>query len=141
MSVPDIKIALDSQGFEIAERTITAILNDNGFTRLPRRNRDIREETLAQAARSNSLPAPKSALIGKLPADFSTQLAGMLCFLPIIRSLGIDRLIRKSNYPKTQYIGRLQSILCFVALKLSNIERYSMDDSWCMDRGGGLFAG
>jgi transposase len=141
MSVPDIKIALDSQGFEVAERTITAILNDNGFTRLPRRDRNNREETLTEAARNNSLPAPKSVLISKLPADFSTQLAGMLCFLPIIRNLGIDKLISKSNYPKTQHMGRLHSILCFVALKLLNVDRYSIDDSWCMDRGGGLFAG
>jgi transposase len=141
MSVPDIKIALDSQGFKITERTITTILNDNGFTRLPRRDRDIRAETPAEAARNNSLPAPKSMPLGKLPADFSTQLAGMLCFLPIIRSLGIDKLIRNSNYPKTRHIGRLQSILSFAALKLSHVERYSMDDAWCMDRGGGLFAG
>jgi transposase len=141
MSVPDIKIALDSQGFKVAERTITAILNDNGFTRLPRRDRDSREETLTEAARNNSLPAPKSVLISKLPANFSTQLAGMLCFIPIIRNLGIDNLISKSNYPKTQHMGRLHSILCFVALKLLNVDRYSIDDSWCMDRGGGLFAG
>jgi transposase len=141
MSVPDIKSALDSQGCKIAERTITTILNDNGFTRLPRRDRDIREGTLAEAVRNNSLPAPKSMPIGKSPSDFSTQLAGMLCFLPIIRSIGIDTLIRNSNYPQTRHIGRLQSLLSFVALKLSNVERYSMDDSWCMDRGGGLFAG
>ena len=29
MSVPDIKIALDSQGFKITDRPITTILNDN----------------------------------------------------------------------------------------------------------------
>jgi hypothetical protein len=28
-----------------------------------------------------------------------------------------------------------------VALKLSNVKRYSADDAWCMDRGMGLFAG
>jgi transposase len=141
MSVPDIKIALDSQGFEVAERTITAILNDSGFSRLPRRDRDSRKETLTEAARNNSLPAPKSVLISELPAVFSTQLAGMLCFLPIIRSLGIDKLISESTYPQTQYTVRLHSILCFIALKLLNVDRYGIDDSWCMDRGGGLFAG
>jgi hypothetical protein len=30
--------------------------------------------------------------------------------------------------------------MSFVALKLSNIRRYSEDDAWCMDRGLGLFA-
>jgi transposase len=141
MSVPDIKIALDAQGFKVAERTITTILNDNGFTHLPRRDKDVRCETLAEAAQGNVLSAPKSMAISALADDFSTQLAGILCFLPIIRSLGIDKFIHESNYPQTQHMSRLQSILCFVALKLSNVERYSMDDSWCMDRGGGLFAG
>ena len=32
-------------------------------------------------------------------------------------------------------------MLAFVALKLSDIRRYSADDLWCMDRGPGLFAG
>ncbi|MGK7876076.1 MAG: hypothetical protein AB4426_23090 [Xenococcaceae cyanobacterium] len=32
-------------------------------------------------------------------------------------------------------------MLGFVALKLSNVRRYSADDLWCMDRGLGFFAG
>ena len=35
----------------------------------------------------------------------------------------------------------MNSILSFLALKLSNIRRYTTDDLWCMDRGLGLFAG
>jgi len=35
----------------------------------------------------------------------------------------------------------VSSILSFVALKLSDVKRYSADDIWCMDRGMGLFAG
>ena len=31
--------------------------------------------------------------------------------------------------------------MSFMALKLSNVKRYSRDDVWCMDRGLGLFAG
>jgi hypothetical protein len=39
------------------------------------------------------------------------------------------------------YIKKLSSILSFVALKLSNVRRYTADDLWYMDRGLGLFAG
>jgi hypothetical protein len=42
---------------------------------------------------------------------------------------------------QTQTLNRLCSILSFVALKLSNVKRYSYDDLWCMERGLGLFAG
>jgi hypothetical protein len=68
-------------------------------------------------------------------------LAGLLLFLPVIRSYGIDKLINASAYPKTSVLSRLSSVLSFLALKLSSIQRYSMDDAWCMDRGMGLFAG
>jgi hypothetical protein len=54
---------------------------------------------------------------------------------------GIDRLIQDSEYPETETIDRLSSVLSFVALKLSNVKRYTADDVWCMDRGLGLFAG
>ena len=140
MSVPDIKSLMDAQGIGISERTITSILQERGFTRLPRRVKSTREEALSQSV-SSLLQAPKSLKIDKKEAEFTSQLAGIICFLPIIRGYGIDTLIRKSAYPKTQYIGRLQSILCFLALKLSNFGRYSMDDAWCMDRGMGMFAG
>jgi hypothetical protein len=55
--------------------------------------------------------------------------------------LGIDRLIEESEYPETKSIPKLNAILSFIALKLSNIRRYTADDLWCMDRGLGLFAG
>jgi hypothetical protein len=35
----------------------------------------------------------------------------------------------------------LSSILSVLALKLSDVKRYSKDDLWCLDRGSGLFAG
>jgi hypothetical protein len=61
--------------------------------------------------------------------------------MPHIVSYGIDQAIMESPYPGTKDISRISSILSYVALKLSNIKRYSADDLWCMDRGMGLFAG
>jgi hypothetical protein len=62
-------------------------------------------------------------------------------FLAFIRHYGIDKVIARSGYPETSVIDRSSSILCFLALKLANRRRYSSDDTWCMDRGMGLFAG
>ncbi|MDR2345443.1 MAG: hypothetical protein LBE18_05200 [Planctomycetaceae bacterium] len=61
--------------------------------------------------------------------------------MPIICEYGIDKAIASSDYPSTNEISKLPSILSFIALKLSNIKRYSDDDLWCMDSGLGLFAG
>jgi hypothetical protein len=59
----------------------------------------------------------------------------------LISKYGIDKAVGQSSYPGTKTISRLSSILSFIALKLSDVKRYSDDDMWCMDRGLGLFAG
>jgi transposase len=140
MSVPDIKVALDAHNINVSERYITSLLTEEGFARLPRRENKERNIVLLED-NAEAYLALRSECISGDPEKFSSQLAGLLLFLPIIKSYGIDRLIESSDYPETAVISRLSSILSFLALKLSDIERYSMDDVWCMDRGMGMFAG
>ena len=139
LSVPDIKAQLDAScDRPPSERAIAAILDSEGFARLPRRTR---------AARAAAGPAPLQApdcllLDPQQPESFqSARAAGLLCFLPLLRRYRIDDAIERADYPGTSTIPPLHSVLCFLALKLSNIRRYSADDIWCMDRGPGLFAG
>lgn len=138
-SVPEIKSILDAQGVDVSERVITTILTKDGFGRLPRRDGEMRENLIAQAA--EVIVAPKTKRLEFEAESFTSQLAALLCFLPCISAYGLDKAIRNSRYPGTRSIGKLSSILCFLALKLSNVRRYSTDDAWCMDRGMGLFAG
>jgi transposase len=141
LSVPDIKALLDAQNIKVSERYITTVLTENGFARLPRRDNQTRSSAFSNPA-GEPVRAPKSkAMAFSKPEKFSSQLTGILLFLPILRLYGIDELIKNSDYPETGKISRLSSILSFLALKLSNVERYSMDDAWCMDRGVGMFAG
>ncbi|NHZ87086.1 MAG: transposase [Planctomycetia bacterium] len=138
LSVTDIKAVLDVQGETISESYIYNVINKDGFARLPRRNQSTRR----QAASSLKLKAPKSYMLDFKSESFAgNNSLGVLNLLPYIRSFGIDRLIKTSLYPETNSICKLSSILSFVALKLSNVKRYSYDDAWCMDRGLGLFAG
>ena len=138
LSVSDIKAALDSQHLQISEQQIYRIIHEDGFARLPRRTSRMRDETLAMA----TIAAPKSQMLACDPEIFQTQHSiGVLCFLPYLQQYGIDQLIQTSGYPETTTIPRLNSILSFLALKLSGAGRYTMDDQWCMDRGLGVFAG
>ena len=138
LSVPDIKAILDSLGHEVSESYVYDILKEQGFGRLPRRSQSARDETIA----SVKLQAAPSEPLGYTPETFSTHNSvGLLCLLPYIQHYGIHRLIETSHYPETQTINRLSSLLSFVALKLSNVRRYTADDLWCMDRGLGFFAG
>jgi hypothetical protein len=135
-SVPDIKVILDTQGHDVSESYCYRVLCNDGFSRLPRRTRS--EITSPTPVR---LTAPKTFQLKFRSEEFSSNSVGILCMLPYVKKLGIDRIIEKSLYPGTTSINNLSSILSFVALKLSNVRRYTADDLWCMDRGSGLFAG
>jgi transposase len=140
LSVPEIKALLDAQNINVSERYVTALLTDEGFARLPRRENKVRNNIGANM-KAEVCNAVRSERVKLAPEKFSSQMAGILMFLPVIKEYGIDKIIRNSGFPDTSVISRLSAILSFLALKLSCVERYSMDDMWCMDRGMGLFAG
>jgi hypothetical protein len=135
-SVPDIKVALDGLGHNLSEKNIYNIIAAEGFSRLPRRSK-LAKQQLDKV----QVEAEKSVPINCNPEIFKSSNAGILMFLAFIRDYGIDKVIARSGYPATSVIDRTSSILCFLALKLANRRRYSSDDTWCMDRGMGLFAG
>ncbi len=143
MSVPEIKSILEAAEISVSLSYIDSVLKKDGFARLPRRDREIKEETVigATGIEIDALIAEKSKKLDMSDERFTSQLAGILCFLPFIKEYGFDKAIERSSYPGTSAIGKMSSILAVLALKLSNIKRYSMDDLWCMDRGMGLFAG
>lgn len=135
-SVEDIKVLLDSKGFKVSEKTIYNILSSEGFSRLPRRMKTIKNQL-----KTSLIPADKTTTLMIDTEEFKSASAGILCLLPYIEHYGISKLIEQSQYPQTKTICRLSSILCFIALKASNVRRYTADNLWCMDRGLGLFAG
>ena len=135
-SVEEIKAIIDSKGFNISERTIYDIVKREGFSRLPRRTKLVKQEL-----RLPKIQADKSYQLSFAPEKFKSTSAGILCLLPYIKKFGISDAILQSDYPETKTIDKLSSILSFVALKASNVRRYSSDDCWCMERGLGLFAG
>jgi len=139
LSVPDIQIALEAQDIHLPVYSIEKIITDAGFARLPRRDKLLTNEALSSVP--SKLEAPIAARLRPVDDSFSSHLAGLLCMLPYIVQYGIDKIIEQSGYPQTKDISRISSILSFVALKLSDVKRYSADDMWCMDRGMGLFAG
>jgi predicted DNA-binding protein YlxM (UPF0122 family) len=139
LSIPEIKSVLDSKGSGMALTTISDILKKEGFARLPRRDKETRNSI--SILNADKIMPDKTCPLSFEEECFTTQHAGLLCLLPFISYYDIDEAIRASDYPETSKISRVCAIMSFVALKLSNIKRYSSDDLWCMDRGLGLFSG
>jgi len=135
-SIEEIVGIANSKTYNISYTFVYNVLRKEGFARLPRRSM-LEKNQLALP----SVTAPETAPLAWDAEKFHSTHTGLFAFLPVIIGYGIDRAIERSIYPGTQVISKLSSILCFLALKLSNIKRYSQDDLWCMDRGMGLFAG
>jgi hypothetical protein len=135
-SAEDIVSIANSKSYEVSYGFVYKVLREEGFARLPRRS-EVSKKQL-------ELPAIKAPVAEKLTWEtekFYSSHTVLFAFLPVIFRYGIHRIIERSSYPFTRDINKLSSILCFLALKLSNVKRYSHDDLWCMDRGMGLFAG
>lgn len=137
LSVSDIKVRLDSSDVRVSESYIWKVISRAGFGRLPRRM--ARRES--DQERRQVLAAPVSALRDDGADEFATAMGGIMLFAPLIVKYGIDAAINNASYPGSKSLPSLNSVLAFVALKLSGFRRYSHDDQWCMDGGLGLFAG
>lgn len=137
LSVEEIKENLDAQRDNISEAFIYHTIKSAGFARLPKRSKLAKVDVQS----SVKVEAPVTEILTDTNVTFNSSNVGILCFLPLIKAYGIDQLIINSDYPETQTIPKINSLLSFIALKLSNIKRYTKDDLWCMDRGMGLFAG
>ena len=135
-SCDDIVVIGQSHGYDLRYNYVYNLLKEQGFAPLFRRSK--KEKTMLE----NPLEqAPRSVMIENRIEQFNSGNIGVLCFLPLIHKYGIDKAIEQSQYPQTSQMSSLSSVLSFLALKLSNVKRYSKDDLWCMDRGSGLFAG
>ncbi|MCP4602821.1 MAG: transposase [Proteobacteria bacterium] len=142
LSVPDITSTIIAAGYDVSEKYVYNIIHDDGFARLPRRSFEDKSKAVSQA----KMDAPKSEELDFSQATTDQKFTsenslGVMCLLPYLQQYGIDKIIKNSTYPQTKSMSRLCSILSFLALKLSDVRRYTADDAWCMDRGLGLFAG
>ena len=135
-STEDIVGVVNSKGYDISYGYVYKLLEKEGFARLPRRSKSVKRKLELP-----KIKAPISDALEFSDEKFHSGSTGIFTFLPYIVKYGIDQAIKNSLYPETKTIGKMPSILSFLALKLSSVKRYSDDDLWCMDRGLGLFAG
>lgn len=138
-AITDIKAYLSSRGVKCSLWKIDKILKDENYPALPRRSMREKERIFIP----QKLVSSEATTI-RLPLDekqeFESLNGGVFLFYPLLKEINIERIIKKAGYPGTKQIDRLQSILSFLALKLSDTKRLSHSNDYCFDRGLGLFA-
>ena len=136
-SIEQIQEELLRRETELSLYTISEILREEGFTRLFRRTRKERLETVAAREHPQKTDA---ALFAAVPFA-KTQFGGVFLAIPLLLDLDVHGLIESIPFHGSGMIPKMQYFLSFLALKLIGKERLYHVDDLSFDYGLGCFAG
>jgi hypothetical protein len=137
LSVHDISRALARDGESLSPAAVAAILEEEGFAKLPRRADDERPDQ----------PRPVVAEVADVrqldlsPRHFRTKFGGLYLFLPWLISADLDRLLARGGFPGSKMVPAACALRSLLALKLFGNARHSHVMSSVLDEGLALFAG
>ncbi len=137
LSVYDIQEELRTEGHELSINSLTLLLREEGFARLPRRADDERPVT----TKPETAAAADVRRLNLTPRAFRTRVAGLFIFVPLMRHLDLARLAEEAKLPGSKMIPAEQALRSLLALKLIGKERKSHVMNLVLDEGLALFAG
>ena len=137
LSVYDISRVLKTKNHELSPVSVSKIIKEEGFARLPRRKDDERPHkigpTVADVADVRQLDLSTQ--------NFRTKFGGLFLFLPFIASMPFDNIMHQAGLPGSKMIPAGCAMRSLLALKLFGSARHSHVMSYVLDQGLALFAG
>jgi hypothetical protein len=137
LSVYDIQQELTTAGYHLSINSLTILLREEGFARLPRRRDDDRPPRV--------LPEPAAIAdvraLDLAPRTFPTRLGGLFFFVPLLAPLPLGDIVRQAQLPGSAMVPAEQALRTLLALKLIGKERKSHVMDLVDDQGIALFAG
>lgn len=137
LSVYDIQRELAEAGHTVSIHTLTRLLSQEGFARLPRRRDDERPP----AIRPEPAAAADVRTLSLSPRSFRTRAGGLFLFVPVMRDLRLAEVVAQAGLPGSAMIPAQQAVRSLLALKLLGKERKSHVMDLVCDEGIALFAG
>lgn len=137
LSVYDIQRELAGAGQSVSITTLTLLLREEGFARLPRRLDDERPQTL----RPEPAAVADVRTLSLDPRSFHTRAGGLFLFLPVMRDIRLAEVVRQAGLPGSALIPAEQAVRSLLALKLLGKQRKSHVMDLVCDEGIALFAG
>jgi transposase len=137
LSIYDISKALALKGRKISPVSVSHILKEEGFARLPRRLDEERPPTTRPTAGA-------VADVGQLdltPRQVHSKFGGLFLFVPLLAAMPFDRMLLEAGFPGSKMIPAGYAIRSLLALKLFGSARHSHIMSYVLDEGLALFAG
>ena len=137
LSVYDIQEELRAQGEDLSINSLSILLREEGFARLPRRADDERPA----ATRPETAATADVRQLNLVPRAFRTRVAGLFFFVPLMRDLDLARIAQEAELPGSKMIPAENALRSLLALKLIGKERKSHVMNLVFDEGLALFAG
>ena len=137
LSVYDIQRELEQAGHTVSVNALAVLLREEGFTRLPRRLDDERPAAIRPEVQE---PADVRTL-SLTPRSFRTRFGGLFFFVPLLKDIRVDEILRRADLPGSSMIPAEQALRTLLALKLVGVERKSHVMDLVCDQGIALFAG
>ena len=132
-SVYDIRDALDQSGEKLSPASISTILKEEGFARLPRRRDDERPAT----TRPNAADVADAGKLDLSERTFRTKVGGLFLFLPYLAKIPLDKMLADAKFPGTKMMPAAHAIRSLLAMKLFGSARHSHVMSYVFDEGLG----
>ena len=137
LSVYDMQRELAAAGHTISVNSLTVLLREEGFSRLPRRADDERPTTV----KPEVADVADVRRLDLAPGSFRTPLAGLFLFVPLLDRLDLQAVVTAARLPSSQMIPAVQAVRSLLALKLIGAERKSHVMDLVTDQAIALFAG
>src|SRR5208282_1947176 len=137
LSIYDISHNLAHQGRPLSPVAVAQILKEEGFARLPRRA----DEQRPPGSRPITADVADVRQLDLSPRSLRTKFGGLFLFLPMLASIPLDRILKKSGFPGSEMIPPGSAMRSLLALKLFGTARHGHVMSMVLDKGLALFAG
>ncbi|MBM3310759.1 MAG: hypothetical protein FJY80_04550 [Candidatus Aminicenantes bacterium] len=137
LSIYDIHRVLQEKGRLLSPVSISLVLKEEGFARLPRRADEERPATI----RPTTAEVADVRQLDWTPRTFRTRFGGLFLFLPFLAAVPLDRILDKAGFPGSQMVPAGHALRSLLALKLFGSARHSHVMSYVLDEGLALWAG
>ena len=137
LSIYDISHVLETKGLPISPVSVSLILREEGFARLPRRG----DEERPPATRVLKAAVADQRELDLTRRQVRTQFGGIFLFLPFLAAIPLDQMANEAGFPGSKMVPAAHALRALLALKLFGSARRSHIMSYVLDEGLGLFAG
>lgn len=137
LSVYDIQRTLQGKGHSLSATSISIILKQEGFARLPRRADEERPDH-PHPERAPVADVQQLDLSGR---QFRTQFGGLFLFIPYLTEIAWEAVFEGNGFPGSKMIPAAHAIRSLLGLKLYGTARHSHVMSEVFDPGLAVFAG